>query len=58
MAAECVVSAKDYARYWTGEKATPQVYEKPVYTGKERRANAHDRRWYACGGRRRFDRRP
>ena len=63
---QCVVSAADYARFWygtgcgTADTTNPIVYvqrEDYIYSGPERRANAHDRRFYAGqGGRRMLDR--
>lgn len=56
MSSTCLVSARDYRRYW-GE-APPDPVSLP-YTGldrrasAERRAPAHDRRWDAHAGRRR-----
>lgn len=53
---QCVVSAKDYARYFEGRGAI----ELPVLIGDERRvsgiadrrANAHERRFHSTRGRR------
>lgn len=59
---QCVVSAADYAQYWLMQRDVLDAkiiaaMPTPKYTGPERRAQAHDRRWYAGqGGRRQADR--
>lgn len=54
---QCLVSGKDFAVYFKGETAPDLPTPPKTYQGPERRANAHDRRWYAGqGGRRRADR--
>lgn len=51
-----MVSVADYAQHWAGQPAPQHVEKTPKYSGPERRAQAHDRRWYAGqGGRRIFD---
>lgn len=57
---QCVVDAVSYAKYWQNKVVTEAVefaLKTTTYSGPERRANAHDRRFYnGQGGRRRFDR--
>ena len=57
---QCVVSDRDFNIHWQNEHVyiveTLTIQTGP-YDGPERRANAHDRRFYnGQGGRRRFDR--
>lgn len=54
---QCIVSAADFAQHFDGQAAPAHVEKSPKYSGPERRANAHDRRFYnGQGGRRIFDR--
>lgn len=59
MASQCLVSARDFDRYFLkgGVQPAPSVTSARAYTGPERRKNTHDRRWFAgVGGRRSMDR--
>jgi hypothetical protein len=54
---QCVVGAADFREHWEGQTAPTRAEKEPRYTGPDRRANAHDRRFYAgVGGRRLLDR--
>lgn len=60
---QCVVSAADFLQFWRGKAITnrraalPMLLPTPTHSGPERRANAHDRRFYnGQGGRRLLDR--
>ena len=54
---QCLVSEKDYLRHWLNRDVpNAKTYIEVTYHGAERRVTTHDRRWVACGGRRRFDR--
>lgn len=58
MPSTCLVSAKDYARYWAMPDSPPVPtrvpYEGPERraSGRERRTAGHDRRWEMMRGRR------
>lgn len=56
---DCLVSASDYQRFWTGAESTPGDHVAAAWNGRERRRDvpdrrtrAHERRWEASKGRR------